>query len=242
MILDIIIIAILFLFVIIGTVKGGVKTIFSLAGLCLSVFFASLFGPSLSQWIYTVFFQKGIVNGVQSAVSGAVSGSATADIANALPDYVYSVLSTFGITKESFVQQASGIAADSQNAAVNAVEGLLKPVLCSIISFFVIIILFILFLIAMKLLTRLILRLFELPGLHLINGLFGCILGAAEGLVFVYLLVLLYKLISPFGTDVSFITPELIEQSVIFKSMFNLNIFNGITDLSGSLGAVFGNG
>ncbi len=238
MILDLIILAIILIFVIIGTARGAAKTLFNLIGLGLSVYLAAVLGPAAADWIYTVFFRGGIVSGLENAMGSVAQGASVTDALNALPDYVFSVLSPFGVTKESLTMQAATAAADSKAAAVNAVESVIKPALCAIISFFVIIILFILFIIIIKFIIRLVLKLFELPGLHFINRFFGLILGVFEGIIFAYLIVLLYGIISPLCADTSFVTPELIEQSIIFKSMYSFNIFNGIRNITDSLQAL----
>lgn len=238
MMLDLIILAFFLLFVIIGLKRGAVKTLLGFVCVGVSVFIASAFSAQVSQWIYGSFFKEGIINSVDTAVSGSVSGDAAQSAVNGLPDYVYSALSHFGIEKSALLTQTNRGVTAAQSAVSVAVEEAVSPVILSVINFFAVIILFLLCMIALKLLSRLVLRLFELPGLSLINRLCGGILGFAEGFVFVYLIIVLIKLFVPLTGDGIVITPLMIDESVLFKTMYNLDIFADIELICDSVSAL----
>lgn len=231
MVLDIIIVAFFLIFVIIGIKSGAAKTLLKLVGTLLAVFLASSFGSVIAKWIYEGFFQKGIINSINTAIEQSGTGDALQSVANSLPDLVYNALSLLGISKESLISQTENAANASQATISQTFEGIISPVLTSIISFFVIIILFILLSVLFKFLIRLLLNVFELPVLHTVNRLLGGVLGALEGVAVVYLMILLIRLILPFAGDDFFITEQLINQSVLFKAMYNIDIFGGITQL-----------
>lgn len=239
MILDVIILAFFLLFVIIGYKRGAAKTLLSVVCIGAAVFLASAFGSDVSNLIYDGFFKESIVESVNAAT--AQSGEAVTESAvNGLPDYVYSALSHFGIEKEALLKEADSGVTGLQSTVCSAVEEAVRPVIISIISFFTVIILFLLLMIAFKLLSKLILKLFELPGLNFINRLSGGVLGLAEGVVFVYLLVVLIKLFVPLTGDGLVITPQMIDESLIFKAMYSLCVFSDIEQLCGSVSKLIG--
>lgn len=240
MILDIIIIAMFLLFVIIGLKRGAAKTLLNLVGIVLAVFLSANFGSLLSEWIYKGFFQKGITQSIHTAIEQGGT-DAFNNAVNSLPDFIYSLLSCFGVSKDYLYSLTENASASSQSVISQTIEGVISPILTSIISFFVIIILFILLMVLFKLLIKMLLGVFELPVLHMLNRTLGGILGALEAVAIVYLLVILTKLIIPFSGNEFFITQQLINESVIFKAIFDLNIFNSITQLSNSVTLITSN-
>lgn len=240
MILDIIIIAFFLIFVIIGIKRGAARTLLNLVALGVSVFLASVFGSAFAQWIYNSFFQSGIVQSLNSAMTASGASDSLQSALDAIPDYVYSALSFAGITKDSLLSQTEHAASSSQTEIAQTIEGIISPVLTSIISFFTVIILFLLLMILLKFLIKFILNIFELPGLHMLNRMAGAVLGFAEGVIFTYLIIVLLKLVLPFAGEDFIITQQLINESIIFRAMYGLDIFSGISQLSSSVSMLTG--
>ncbi len=236
--LDLIIILIFVIFVLIGIKRGAIKTLLNLISVCLSVFLSSVLGSNISNWVYNVLFKNGIIQGVNNTLNQTDVADAVENAINSIPDVVYNALSVFGVTKESLLLQTEGAVNSTQSSIANVVEGVIRPILTSIISFFLIIILFILLLVLFKFLIRLINGIFELPVLHTFNRMLGGILGAVEGGAIVYMFVLLIKIILPFAGDDFFITQQMIEESIIFKTMYEINIFNNITQITKNVSAL----
>ena len=110
---------------------------------------------------------------------------------------------------------------------------IIAPIIISMISFFLTIILFfvILFLLK-KIIFALILKIFNLPVLSAINRFFGAILGIFNGILVVLFLSYLLKLIIPYLGNAPFPFDETtIYSSYIFYQFYSGNIFTYITNL-----------
>lgn len=230
--LDLIIILLFVIFVLIGIKRGAIKTLLNLVSVWLAVFLSSVLGSGIAQWIYDVCFKNGITQGINNTLSQTGTAYTVENAIDSIPDFVFNALSAFGVTKDSLLSQTEGTVSSAQSSISNAVEGIISPILTSIISFFLIIILFILLLVLFKFLIKLISGLFELPVLHFFNKVLGGVLGAIEGVAFVYLLVVLIKIILPFTGEDFFITQLMIDESIIFKTLYDINIFSSITATS----------
>lgn len=230
--LDLIIILLFAVFVLIGIKRGAVKTLLNLAGTVLAVFLSTVLGSNIAQWMYDVFFKNGIIQSINNTLAETGAAQTVENAISSIPDAVFDALSIFGISKDSLLYQTENTVTSAQSSVSSVVEGVISPILTSIISFFLIIIFFILLLVLFKFLIKLINGIFNLPILHMFNKIFGGVLGVIEGAVIIYLLVLLVKIILPFTGEDFFITQQMINDSIIFKGMYNLNIFNNITELS----------
>lgn len=230
--LDLIIVLLFVLFLLIGIKRGAIKTLLNLVSVALSVFLSCVLGSNIAGWTYDVFFKNGIIQGVENTISQTGAADAVKKAINSIPDFIFNAISVFGVTKDSLLSETEGAVSSTQTGITNAIESVISPVLTSIISFFLIIILFILFIVLFKFLIRLINSLFELPILHMFNKALGGVLGIIEGAVFVFLFVVLIKIVLPFTGDDFFITQQMINESIIFKAMYDLNIFNNIWAIS----------
>lgn len=101
--------------------------------------------------------------------------------------------------------------------------------LASVIAFFL---LFVLFMVAVKLVTFLLDRLCRLPVLKQANRLLGCALGVVIGLLYAQLLsVLLFTFAELLVMSQDFITAEAFEGSVVARWMFDHNLFRMLINL-----------
>ena len=225
MILDIIILVIIAALAFIGLSRGAIKTLFNLLGLILSMVLSFILGNLVSAWIYSTFFKRGIIDNINATIEQEGAVNAVQSIINSIPNYIYNALSETGVTKETLLKNTQAVANDAQASVANSLEGVIGPLITTIISFFVIIVLFILLMILVKFLARILHTVFQLPLLHTINRTLGLFLGFAEGLAVVYLLVLLAKIILPYMNDDFFINQQLINESMIFKSLYDFNLF-----------------
>lgn len=230
--LDLIIILLFIVFVIIGIKRGAIKTLLTLVSVWLSVFLSSVLGSNIAQWVYDAFFKNGIIEGVNNTLTQTGAADSVEKTLESIPDVVFNALSAFGITKDSLLSQTEGAVDSAQISVSNAVEGVISPILTSIISFFLIIILFILLIVLFKFILKLVNGLFELPILNMFNKAAGGVLGAIEGVALIYLFAVLIKIVLPFTGEDFFITQQMIDESIIFKTIYDINIFSNITELS----------
>ena len=96
-----------------------------------------------------------------------------------------------------------------------------------------IILLFIVFKLLIRLLSKVILKLFELPVIRVVNRLLGGAFGLCEGLLLIYAAILVIRIIYPFIEN-PLITEEMINSSFLFKSIYNLGFTTLISDVINS--------
>lgn len=227
MILDFALVLIVALFVFIGYKKGIIKSVYGLISLVVAGA-GSYFGSKyLSNWFYTFFFEKSVNESIHQSISATAESvtASTESVFENLPDYVKNFVGFFKISEASLFDSDSTvqmIEADLQNT--------IKSAVVEILGFIFIIVLFILILILMKLLSKTILSVFEIPVIKQINGLFGMVFGLAEGLIICYIAVLVCRLIMP-QTDNAVLDAEMINSSVVFSKIYYSEFITYITKI-----------
>ncbi len=205
MIADIIIILIIAIFAIIGFNRGIAKTLLNFAGLILSAICAFYLSKALAQFIYDTFLQQTIISNIEQIILDKGTEYAIANSLEAIPQWISAVISfavgLFGITLSEYEQNMIEVNNITSSVA-NSIEGALSSVIVTVITVILVIVLFIvLFLIAKKLIKH-INKIFRIPVIKQLNQLLGLLLGAVEGIVFVWFAVNLFFMIMMF-TDSS---------------------------------------
>lgn len=217
MIVDIIIIAIIVLFVIIGVKRGLAKTILNLAGLVLTAVSAYYISSFLSQLFYDMFIKQTVITNTQQIIEQNGIDYAVSNCLEAVPQWVNGIISfivgAFGISLNEFQNQIT-VPANISSSASQVIESVLAPVVTSVLSIILVIILFIIILIIVKKLVKLVLRIFNIPVIKQINQFLGGIVGLAEGLLIVFIAVNVISMAAGFSN------PDLLS-----NGMFNGGIF-----------------
>lgn len=217
MIVDIIIIAIIVLFVIIGVKRGLAKTILNLAGLVLTAVSAYYISSFLSQLFYDMFIKQTVITNTQQIIEQNGIDYAVSNCLEAVPQWVNGIISfivgAFGISLNEFQNQIT-VPANISSSASQVIESVLAPVVTSVLSIILVIILFIIILIIVKKLVKLVLRIFNIPVIKQINQFLGGIVGLAEGLLIVFIAVNIISMVEGFSN------PDLLS-----NGMFNGGIF-----------------
>lgn len=217
MIVDIIIIAIIVLFVIIGVKRGLAKTILNLAGLVLTAVSAYYISSFLSQLFYDMFIKQTVITNTQQIIEQNGIDYAVSNCLEAVPRWINGIISfivgAFGINLNEFQNQIT-VPANISSSASQVIESVLAPVVTSVLSIILVIILFIIILIIVKKLVKLVLRIFNIPVIKQINQFLGGIFGLAEGLLIVFIAVNIISMVAGFSN------PDLLS-----NGMFNGEIF-----------------
>lgn len=217
MIVDIIIIAIVVLFVIIGVKRGLAKTILNLAGLVLTAVSAYYISSFLSQLFYDMFIKQTVITNTQQIIEQNGIDYAVSNCLEAVPQWINGIISfivgAFGISLNEFQNQIT-VPANISSSASQVIESVLAPVVTSVLSIILVIILFIIILIIVKKLVKLVLRIFNIPVIKQINQFLGGIVGLAEGLLIVFIAVNVISMAAGFSN------PDLLS-----NGMFNGGIF-----------------
>ena len=230
MILDIIMIAIVALFLFIGLRRGIAKTLYGLASIVLSGILAYFSGRFFANLLYKNLIYKSISEGVTNAVSNTAhsSESVAQGVLDGIPDFFSGILSMFGISGKTL--STSIDVKSSSEAITSSINSVVAPIIVSVFSALFIIVLFLIFLLLFKLLGRHILRLFELPVIRWINAFLGGVFGLGEGIVLVFAAIIVLRMVLPL-CEHPFITNDMINSSYLFKTIYNSGFASLITNV-----------
>lgn len=224
MITDIIIVAVIVLFAIIGVKRGIAKTILNLAGLVLTAISAYYLSSFLSQFIYDSFLKQTVITNIQQIIEQNGIDYALNNCLEAVPQWINGILSffagIFGVSLDEFESQLI-IPSDISSSTSQVVESAVAPVVTSVLSIIFVIVLFIMIFIIVKKLIRLASGVFNIPVIKQINQLLGGIFGLAEGLLVVFIAVNIFDIATGY-TNPALLSNELFS-GAIFK-FFSMSI------------------
>jgi len=223
MIYDLLLIAIFITFLIIGYAQGAMKSLIGIIVSFVSYIFASMLAKLIASWCYMKMIFPSIEKAVSDTIGGIVSG-VSSDLSENMPQWLQLALKLSNIDTSGLIP-SSGSGLTEQ--AVSAVDSAVQPVIVGFLSVLLTIALyFLLVFLLSKLAVKPVLKLFDLPGLNLMNRIFGGVLGLAEAFIIVSMLAYLLRLILPYiHTEVKFINESTIYNSFIFYYFYSGNIF-----------------
>lgn len=235
LLLDGIVLLILLICFIAGWKRGAAITLLNFVALVAAFTVSVLLSPSLSNSIYETFFKAGVTDQLARTIGNSIGDGAEAVIAGiaaVVPSFAAVFLSSSSFDSEAITGIIENGNQDSVNSAADAVEGLISPAFTALIGIIIMVILFFILLAVFKFVARLLSKFFELPVLSTINRVFGGVIGIAEGVILVMLIVSLAKMAVPI-TDgsIPFLTQEAIDGSFIFKAFYSGEIINNIAGM-----------
>ena len=235
-ILDILLIAVLLLFIWWGKRAGFVKTAVKLVGFVLALLIAA----SLSGWIadgaYDLFVRDAVHDTLNEnmmavdSVQGIEEG--IQNTLDSLPGAVTNLMQNWGMgTPEELAASVSKTLTETTQSAAEVVEQhIIRPVVTTLIRLLCLVILLIVLLIAVNILAAIIDRIFDLPVLRTLNGLGGMILGAAQGALAVLVLVTVLQAVGGVVEPGSLFSPQTVEQTFLVKFVAGINPLIGFVD------------
>lgn len=210
MLADIIIVAVIVLFTIIGVRHGIARTILGIVGLFVTYAVAGGLSKWLSPLIYNSFLEQTVTENVNNYMSSYGFDYLIDNSISALPEWIRWLVSLFGGSSENVVQYVSQSVSSAQTNATQAVTQTLESLAVSALQIVLMIVLFIIVYIIVRKLIRLVSKVFKAPVLRQVNGFFGGVLGAVNGLLIAWIAVNVFCLIAQMtGNDI--ISNELID-------------------------------
>lgn len=210
MLADIIIVAVIVLFTIIGVRRGIARTILGIVGLFVTYAVAGGLSKWLSPLIYNSFLEQTVTENVNNYMSSYGFDYLIDNSISALPEWIRWLVSLFGGSSENVVQYVSQSVSSAQTNATQTVTQTLESLAVSALQIVLMIVLFIIVYIIVRKLIRLVSKVFKAPVLRQVNGFFGGVLGAVNGLLIAWIAVNVFCLIAQMtGNDI--ICNELID-------------------------------
>lgn len=202
---DFVLIAIIAVFVIVGSSRGLVKTLFGLGSIVLSIILALTLYPMVSDILAEspvgVIVQESVSNLLGQAEHGGVQPQTTAEPESVLPDIVQNTLT------DAAQQTTQALTTVVTDAALNIISMLIVFILVKILLW---------------ILAKILDLATKLPVIHGCNKLLGGVLGCVSGILVVYLLLGLLTFTTLLNTTSDF--GRTVQNSLILSQMYENNI------------------
>lgn len=186
-ILDIIILAVIALFVFIGYKKGFFLMVMQLVALIAALLIALWASKPLATWTYDTFFDASVKETISTkvdSVDGTMTDKLDKTVAS-LPGIVRNAMENANVQDGEDLIKLIGLNdyAQTEEVVRTISDDVVKPLTVSVLSSFFNTILFIAVFIVLIFVVRLVNKTMELPVLKQANGTLGMVLGGLEGLL-----------------------------------------------------------
>lgn len=217
MIADAVIVALFVLFVIIGIKRGIAVTFLNIVALLVTAVSAYYLSQLLSQLIYDSFVRQTVITNLEQTIKQSGVQQAVNNSFDAIPKWVMvpvtAIISLFGVSSQSVTEKFSVTQGTVENTA-NSVEKLLAPFVTGIFQLVLVIVLFIIILIIAKIIVKHLLKVFNIPVIKQINKILGGVLGAGEGIIFIWIGVNVFYAVMYFSN------PEVVADNMFCGTLF----------------------
>lgn len=186
-ILDIILIAVLVLFVVLAAKKGFAKSLLELIAVVLALFLAYQLSPAVSNGIYDTAVKDNAIEYMEKQFEEIDSSSSVkqAEVTlEAIPDFILSLASSAGIDtagiSKSVATELSG-KFNPQDAAEKLEEKAVRPIVTGVLNIMIFLLLAVVLIIVLKILAGFIAKIFNVPFVGTLNKILGAVLGTIKG-------------------------------------------------------------
>ena len=221
-ILDLIIVLIICIFVFLSAKKGFVRTLIEVIGFVAAIVVALSISAPVASFCYDTAVEPIITKTVENSINETISntGDAIDTLWNKLPSF---------LTESSFINLSKNdlysVSSNQTDIAVS-VNSFLKPAICKILSAVISVILVVALLFVVRILAKLINKLFSFSIVGNINKTLGGILGLLKGFAVAVIFCMFVSLILSFTKNGFLIfTYDTINSSYIFKFLMELSPF-----------------
>lgn len=226
LILDVLLIAVVAVFVLFGIKRGFIKSFVSLLGIIISLAIAFYLSTPISNFIFSNILRNPIHDKITEAVSAQLPDSANKDdIKLEIPEELLSLAKSLGIDVEEKLNVDFSKDVDEilNNTADTIVDDIAAPIVTKLVWVICFIILFVLASIVVKLIASALNLVAKLPILKSANKLLGGVVGLFEGVLVAVVICLALSTILKFSSDGIFgITNESVNDSFIFAKISSL--------------------
>ncbi|MBQ4569280.1 MAG: CvpA family protein [Ruminococcus sp.] len=198
MLYDLIFASIIIIAVVNGWRKGAAKSLLSLVAFSAAIVFAIFLARPLAQLIYTTFIKSSLESKIAGFIvespAGAIAFEAAAFLAS-LPKTLLEMLKYWGTADQ--LTSGSASYAQSASTAVVQIENAVSPVIITVITGIVCVLLFIVLRLLLGFVAKGIAKIFRISLLKFPDSLLGGVLGLLKGAVVILALIVLLKLLYP---------------------------------------------
>jgi len=213
--------------------RGFVRSVLRIAGCVLAFIIAVNISGPIADFVYNGFVKDSVQSNIVSSVSnvqneGIVSSSEK--LLENMPDIIVNALDLQGLgTPEAIAQLLSDQAGESVESLAVAVEQrIVRPMAIALLRPLCMIICFVWLLILVAILSAVLDKFFELPGLKQINRTLGAVLGVVDGIIAVLLIVTVISLVSSAVPPENVLSRDNVEKTVVVKFVEKINPLSNV--------------
>lgn len=194
--LDIILLGVFLLFIAVGVRRGFIKSAARFVGSLIAAFLSSALGEVVAQWAFDTLFRAALVEKISETIvslGGGDAATALDEVLGNLPDFIVRALSAAGVSAGSI----EGAIASQSGRAAELIADSLAPVFVGFLKVLAVLVLFLLFMVAVRLLADLLAGVFHLPILRQLDGILGGLFGLLFALVSVWIVISAVQVFTP---------------------------------------------
>lgn len=213
---DYILIGIIVFSMVIGGFKGVVMAAYGLLTTILSYFLAFKFAQPIRDLLIGTSFYTNIHDRIENLVESLVPNMGSVE------ESIISAINSLPFPEDIKLWLINGIDFSAMTSKAEATGGLVITITNFVIAIMVGIVLFLVLVILFKLLKGLIRKVSDLPVIKQVDSIVGVVIGAASGILFVYIVCLI---VSGFqSTDVMSVIHDSIQESKFASVLYNNNL------------------
>ena len=223
--IDAILVLLLLLTVVISAQKGFIKCVLSLVCVVAAMLLASEFSKPAADWCYDNILSDIVVSKVEKSINiGYDSQSVTLtveEIIDTLPDFIDVQLTKLGIDLNVLSENIAQLQLSTEDTAKKISDEIIRPGIIVLLNLIIYLLIFISVRLILGFLSRIIIKIADLPVLKQTNKTLGALAGVIKGLALIVTLSFVFNFLS-----------ELLKNTNVFvQSIENSRICDIIKDL-----------
>ncbi|MBR4910666.1 MAG: CvpA family protein [Clostridia bacterium] len=223
--LDLIIIAIIVLWVILSAKHGFVRTLIEVVGFIAAFVIAFTVSPPLADMTYEGFIKSTIVSSVDKNLN--IENADAADkLWDSLPDVAKNYAGGLGISRDTLKTEVESASGSTEQVIEQISDKTVKPAVSKVLSIIYSTVIAIVLLIVFKLLAKLINKVVNISVAGGLNAVLGGLLGILKGAAFALIVCMVISVIVLFTNNgPGIFTKENIDSTYLFKLFYGISPF-----------------
>jgi len=191
--------------VLVGAVKGFIKSVLGMAAIMAAFLLAYQLSPVLAPVVYDAFLSERVYETIETKLvdaSGATDAARQVSaVLASIPDYAVSIAASIGIDTAGITEKVNGLDNSSAAIARELADNVAAPVITAVTQAVLFVLLLVVSYILLMIVVKLIDKFFKLPVLTTANKILGGALGAVKGVILVFLLCVILEIFFGAGND-----------------------------------------
>lgn len=222
-ILDVILLLIFLVSVLVGIKRGFIRSAARFLGSVVAACLSAVLGGIVAQWVFDTLFRDALVERIGSSIGGVAGAEGIANMLNSLPDFIVRALESAGVTSANLESQI----AVQQGQIAEVMADAISPIFVGFLKVLAVVVLFMLFMVIVRILANMLGSMFNLPILNGVNSLLGGVFGLLIAIVFVWILIAGIQVFTPMlSSEMQDQVNETLKNSILTGFFVGFNPFN----------------